>query len=210
MKANPPSPSDLKDGAPESTATQKRITRIRLQCSGCKAFQFLQLDPLDARGSEVNAVQQYCSTCSGIMYWERVDEAPQEVSAPPAPEPEKQASKAAPGRVANRRKHGRIKSNALACIREQGLPDDVCTCEDLSRGGLRLRTSRAYLKGKRIEVAVPYSKTGENIFVSARIVRVKQLGSFYELGIEYAKNSEKKPQQSGGYSGSAPTGFQYG
>ena len=102
--------------------------------------------------------------------------------------------------AANRRKYGRIQNNAPACIREPGFADEVVTCENLSRGGLLLKTSKPYQKGARIEVAILYSAGSGNIFVPARVIHVQTSGKFFKLGVAYTKRPGTK-QQVGAYSG---------
>lgn len=184
-------------------AEEKQAARLRLVCSGCQGVQTIEMVETGVSGAS-GQVTKYCGSCGSITFWTVIND-PAEATAGQAGE-----VKSSGARAANRRKHGRIKSNATACIREHGVSDDVCTCEDISRGGLRLKTSKAYPKGKWIEVAAPYSKGGANIFVLARIVRVTKCGSLYELGIAYAKTGETKPARPDGYVGSIPFGLKKG
>jgi hypothetical protein len=64
----------------------------------------------------------------------------------------------------------------------------MATCEDMSRGGLRFKSSKPYLPNAQIEVAAPYSPGSQNIFVSARIVHVQELKEErrFRCGVEYA------------------------
>lgn len=204
MKANSSS-IDPPDGTVEvSPAEEKQAARIRLQCSDCQGIQTIEMAETGGSGARTGQVTKYCGACGSITFWTVINDPPEATAS------ETGEANASGTRTVNRRKHGRIKSNATACIREHGIPDDICNCEDISRGGLRLKSSKAYPKGKWIEVAAPYSKGGANIFVLARIVRVAKCGSLFELGIAYAKTGETKPARPDGYVGSVPSGLKKG
>jgi hypothetical protein len=86
----------------------------------------------------------------------------------------------------NRRKHQRVRTNVQACIRQSGVEDVVVTCEDVSRGGIRFRTSRCFDLDRILQVAVPYSPGGANIFVSARIAHIHRSSDVFVIGLSYA------------------------
>jgi hypothetical protein len=104
---------------------------------------------------------------------------PDEKSADPQPTP-------AAARI-NRRKHPRIKVSYSACIRHPERGEEVVTCEDMSKGGLCFKSRQKYYAQTLIEVAVPYSKGQQAIFVPARIVFVEPLPeqSLYRYGVQY-------------------------
>jgi hypothetical protein len=54
-----------------------------------------------------------------------------------------------------------------ACIRHPGFEEEIVEVKDLSRGGLSFISSKGYIEGSRIEVAVPYSK-GKQTSLSQR------------------------------------------
>ena len=87
----------------------------------------------------------------------------------------------------NRRKHSRTKVAYKACIRRSGFPDDVVTCEDMSKGGLCFKSRKKYFERTAIEVAVPYSPGGNAIFVLAEIVWVVEItpDKLYKCGVVY-------------------------
>jgi len=93
----------------------------------------------------------------------------------------------------NRRKHARTRVNFKACVRRPGLPDDIVACEDMSRGGLRFKSSKKYFEKMLIEVAVPYSPGGQAIFVSAQIAYVQELTeqNMYRCGVMYLRSSAR-------------------
>lgn len=89
----------------------------------------------------------------------------------------------------NRRKHARTRVNFKACVRRAGMDEDVVDCEDMSRGGLRFKSSKQYFDKALIEVAVPYSPGGQSIFVPAQIVYVQALPEqkLYRCGAMYLR-----------------------
>lgn len=87
----------------------------------------------------------------------------------------------------NRRKHPRVKVNYSACIRHQARGDDIVTCEDMSKGGLRFTSRKQYYEQSLIEVAVPYQHGQPAIFVPAKIVFVEELPEqrLFRCGVQY-------------------------
>ena len=92
-----------------------------------------------------------------------------------------------PVRQENRRKHVRTKVNFKACVRSQEGFEDVVTCEDVSRGGLRFKSSKRYAEKQMIEVAAPYAAGSQNIFVPARIVFSQEITKerLFRYGVAY-------------------------
>jgi hypothetical protein len=101
------------------------------------------------------------------------------------------AERAAQKERENRRKHARTRVNFKACVRRPGLADDVVACEDMSRGGLRFKSTRKYFEKMLIDVAVPYSPGDQAIFVPAQIAHVQELPEqkMYRCGITYLRSS---------------------
>ena len=93
----------------------------------------------------------------------------------------------------NRRKHVRTRVNFKACVRRPGLADDVVACEDMSRGGLRFKSSKKYFEKMLIEVAVPYSPGDQAIFISGQIVYVQELPeqNMCRCGVMYLRGSAR-------------------
>jgi hypothetical protein len=92
----------------------------------------------------------------------------------------------------NRRKHTRTRVNFKACVRRAGSADDIVACEDMSRGGLRFKSSREYFEKTLIEVAVLYSQGDQAIFVPAQIVYVQELPEqkLYRCGAIYLRSGK--------------------
>jgi hypothetical protein len=110
---------------------------------------------------------------------------------PPAPSGATPAAPRTTGHPEDRRKHARARVKFKACIRRPGMPDDVVSCEDMSRGGLRFKSKKQYFESTTIEVAVPYSPGGQSIFVPAQIVYVHETPGegVFHCGVAYIKSS---------------------
>jgi len=92
----------------------------------------------------------------------------------------------------NRRKYVRTRVNFRACVRRPGTADDIVACEDMSRGGLRFKSSKKYFDEMLIDVAVPYSPGDQAIFVPAQIVYVQELPeqNLYRCGVMYLRSGK--------------------
>jgi hypothetical protein len=94
-------------------------------------------------------------------------------------------------RTVNERKHSRLQMrNIKACLQRPGMSDDVVTVTNLSRGGIGFVSLVDYFPGTRLEVAVPYTQDGANVFTAAKIVRVRCRPTVDipgEFGLEYVK-----------------------
>ena len=99
-----------------------------------------------------------------------------------------------PSRV-NRRKHVRVKVSYSACVRHAERGDDIVTCEDMSRGGLRFKSRQRYYDRTLIDVAVPYIPGQPSIFVPAQIVFFQELPEqqLFRYGVAYLQLPKPKP-----------------
>lgn len=72
--------------------------------------------------------------------------------------------------------------------------EEFVQCEDISRGGLRFKSTSRYVEQTFIEVAAPYSSGQAAIFVTARIVYVQELPeqNLFRYGAQYL--SSDKPR----------------
>jgi hypothetical protein len=99
---------------------------------------------------------------------------------------QKPGEKAAAPRI-NRRKYPRIRVNYIALVRHAERGEEFVQCEDVSRGGLRFKSTSRYVEQTLIEVAAPYSSGQPAIFVPARIVYVQELPeqNLFRYGVQY-------------------------
>ena len=103
--------------------------------------------------------------------------------------PEPAAAVQLPARRENRRKHVRTKANFKGCVRSFQFGEDIVTCEDISRGGLRFKSNKPYVARTDIQICAPYSPGTHAIFVPAQIVRVVELKreKRFSCGVCYTK-----------------------
>ena len=96
--------------------------------------------------------------------------------------------------MVEKRKHRRLKMETNGCIREPGLEDTLVAIVDVSRGGVKFRTTKKYYAHKWLEIAVPYTRSAANIFVPARITWTKygKPGDIHEYGLAYVKQSKQQ------------------
>jgi hypothetical protein len=198
---------------PGMTESEKAASRVLLQCSCCKTRETVEQSDLESDVYIVNeGIFRSCKTCGSSTFWKRameedgseavavaapVESAPAEVleSTEPAEDAtvvtaEPAAAAKIEARVENKRKHMRTKVNFKGCIRSFKFGDDMVTCEDMSRGGLRFRSRKQYFEKMEIEVAAPYSPGSQAIFVRAIVVHVTELKQErrFRCGVSYSKS----------------------
>ena len=166
------------------------LARLLLECGACKAREVVHLDELETEVFEGNhSLPRSCSQCGTWTLWSQT---PNEL--PVGDSGVKfttvaESSIAPADRAHNKRKHVRVHVKMKACIRHPGFEEEIVEVKDLSRGGLSFISSKGYIEGSRIEVAVPYSKGKANIFVAARINRAQQLPDkeLTKYGVQYIR-----------------------
>jgi PilZ domain len=94
----------------------------------------------------------------------------------------------------NRRKYPRIKVNYMGLVRHLERGEEFVQCEDISRGGLRFKSTSRYMEQTLIEISAPYSSGQAAIFFPARIVFVQELPeqNLFRYGVQYL--SSDKPR----------------
>jgi hypothetical protein len=192
------------------TDSEKVASRVLLQCSSCKTRETVEQSDLESDVYLVNeGIVRSCKNCGSSTFWKQATDEetgePATVQTVPLPEVEEKevpievlagaAAEPAPapkpsGRVDNRRKHVRTKVSFKACVRTYAFGDDIVACEDISRGGLRFKSRKAYVAKTDIEVAAPYAPGTQSIFVRGQIVHVVELKQErrYRCGVCYTKS----------------------
>jgi len=194
---------------PSMTDSEIEASRVLLQCSGCKAREMVQQSDLESDVYLVNeGIVRTCKSCGSSTIWRRapddggaepvplqtilreVEEKAAPVEIVPAGSPDPALAPQPGERPENRRKHVRTRVNFKGCIRTQTFGDDIVTCEDISRGGLRFKSRREYVVATAIEVAAPYSLGAPPIFVRGQIVHVVELKEErrFRCGVCYANS----------------------
>ena len=190
---------------PQPSDAEKRANVTLLECSSCKAREAVEHSDLEVDVYLVNeGIVRFCKHCGSSTLWKRSSEDTEEVpvavevaqapvAVPAALEvaPMPVAASAPAARPENRRKHVRTKVSFKACVRSFAHGDDIVTCEDISRGGLRFRSRKPYTEKFKVEVAAPYSAGAQNIFVPAEVVHVLELKEqrMFRCGVAYLRNS---------------------
>ncbi len=190
---------------PQQSDAEKRANVALLECSSCKARESVEHSDLEVDVYLVNeGIVRFCKHCGSSTFWKRgtedTEEVPVAVEAAQAPVTVPAVREEAPMLIAastpaarpeNRRKHVRTKVSFKGCVRSFAHGDDIVTCEDISRGGLRFRSRKPYTEKFKIEVAAPYSPGAQNIFVPAEIVRVLELKEekMFRCGVAYLRSS---------------------
>lgn len=160
-----------------AAAREESVAKILLECSRCRTREVVCLNELEIEVWEANrSILLRCKHCEAPSLWALAqhDLGSGPPTSAPAPAPAARATAPA-ARTKNDRKHVRMKVKMTACVRMVGLEDDVVEIENVSRGGFGFKSSKRYPKGSRIDVAMPYSPKGANIFVPARVAFVKEM-----------------------------------
>jgi hypothetical protein len=194
---------------PVLTDSEVEARRVLLQCSSCKARELVEQSDLESDVYRINQeIVRSCGKCGSSTIWRRAtgEDAGESVSLEtslsktkesgisqetlPAESPDLAAAPQPSARPENKRKHVRTKVNFKACVRSHAFGDDVVTCEDISRGGLRFKSRKEYTANTEIEVAAPYSPGTPDIFVHGKIVYVTELKQErrFRCGVCYAKS----------------------
>jgi len=199
---------------PPPSEIDKSASMVMLECSSCEARETVEQSDLESDVYLVNeGIVRYCKQCGSSTFWKRPSErvdadpvpSPAEVEHGPVSAPLLVEEESAPVAVAeadakpavrteNRRKDVRTTVNFKACVRTFAFGDDVVSCEDISRGGLRFKSRKPYAVNTEIEVAAPYSPGTLNIFVRAQIVHVTELKEerSFRCGVAYAARSRNR------------------
>ena len=194
---------------PNMTDSEKEASNVLLQCSSCKAREMVRQSDLESDVYLVNeGIVRSCKRCGSSTIWKRpsgdargepvpmettpleAGERAEPVENLPAASPDPAAAPQPAAGTENKRKHVRTKVNFKACIRSHAFGDDIVTCEDISRGGLRFKSRKEYVPKTEIEVAAPYSPGTPDIFVRGYIVYVLELKQErrFRCGVCYAKS----------------------
>jgi PilZ domain len=168
---------------PEQSESDRAVGRVLLECVRCHSQELTYLDEFEVEVLETNqSLSRPCRRCTDTSVWKK--SAPREGAELPPPPPLREER---PRRTRNDRKHVRLDLKVEVCIRHPQLGQEVATTVNVSRGGFRFRSSKGYGEGWVIEAALPYSKSGANIFTPARVVYMGELPGekAYIYGVMY-------------------------
>jgi len=172
---------------PPLSDSEGAIGRVVLECNGCKNRELIYLDDFELEVLEANEyLSRSCKRCRDASLWRKSQgEMPgAEGAALGSPPP-------VPAQVQNKRREARREMRVTACVRSARFGQDLVTTRNVSRGGLCFTSPQEYAEGEAIEVAVPYSPGGGNIFLPAKIARVQLLAAegtrIYGVAYQYLK-----------------------
>lgn len=161
---------------PPIEESETALGRTLLECTRCHKRELVYLNEFEAEVMERHgSFWRFCKRCSEANLWKETwiqghEELPDDLVAPtpvlPSPPPK---------RTHDDRKYVRLDLQMKAFIRDPQGWQEVVVTEDISRGGFRYRSRMRYAEGWKIEVALPYSVSGLNIFSAAKIKHAAQV-----------------------------------
>jgi hypothetical protein len=157
---------------PPLTQSEQATARALLECMRCRNRELVYLDVMEAEVLETGqGLSRLCKRCTDINIWKVVPESPagEPMAAPAPPLASPDRAPPEPTRTQNERKEVRVRVSMTSCIRHPYLGEEIVATENLSRGGFSFRSPKRYGIGSLIDVALPYTRGGANIFVAARI-----------------------------------------
>ena len=158
------------------------VGRIVLECLACHTRELVYLDGFELEVLESSEnLSRFCRRCTDSTMWRKFFEPF------PGSQGEDQDSH---GNWQEHRREARREVRTIACIRSREFEEELVKVRNVSRSGLCFEGRRAYQQDWKIEVAIPYSSGGGNIFLPARITHVHNIpsGSITLFGVEYVRH----------------------
>ena len=155
---------------PPIEESETAIGRVLLECVRCHRRELVYLNEFEAEVLERSrSLWRDCKRCAETCLWKETwlkanEELPQEVE---TLAPALQATP--PKRARDDRRHTRLDLQMEALIRDAQGWEEVVKTENISRGGFRFTSQKHYAEGWMLEVALPYSRGGANIFSAAKV-----------------------------------------
>lgn len=157
------------------------VGRIVLKCVSCHTRELIYLDAFELEVLETNEVlSRFCRRCTDSTIWRKAFE--------PFP-PAEAGPEDSPWSGQERRSELRREIRTLACIRSHKHGEELVKVRNVSRNGLCFEGRRAYQVEWVIDVAIPFSSGGGNIFLPARIACVQTISpdGLALFGAEYTR-----------------------
>ncbi|HEV2349930.1 MAG TPA: PilZ domain-containing protein [Terriglobia bacterium] len=169
---------------PPMAEGEEAVGRVVLECAACHTRELTYLNESQLEVLENNnSLARHCKRCADYTVWKKstAEMGETEAAAPAAVPPPVYK------RTENLRREHRREVRVTTCIRSNEYNDDIVRSRNASRGGVCFESTRVYAKGWKIEVAIPYTRGGANIFLSAQIVRVQAApsGELSVYGVAY-------------------------
>jgi hypothetical protein len=153
---------------PPVERSAQALGRVLVECIHCQRREIVYLNAFEAEVLErSHTLWRDCKRCGEASLWRetwlKADEELPEVEAPGAARP------AAPMRTKDDRKHTRLELRMEALVRDPQGWEEVVKTENISCGGFRFKSTHHYALDWTIEVALPRSPGGANIFSAAKV-----------------------------------------
>lgn len=161
------------------------VGRVILECGACHTRELVYLDESELEVLENNkSLALHCKRCTDLSVFKL---AAVEAGAP-VPPPSAQI----PPKPQDLRRERRREVRVITCVRSVDFGDDVVRSRNASRGGVCFESLRHYSKGVKVEVAIPYTPGGGNIFLLGHIVRIQSVpgGEVTLYGVQYISRNQ--------------------
>jgi hypothetical protein len=147
------------------------VGEVWLECIGCKNREAIALTDFELEVLEANGnISRSCKVCRDVSLWRKSSEDAKE---PAIATPRSSAPVPVAAQRQERRREPRRGMRVVACVRTTRHSQDLVKTQTVSRRGLSFTSPCEYVMDETIEVAVPYSEGGGNIFLPAKIVRLQ-------------------------------------
>ena len=177
-----------------ASSTEQNVGRLVLQCSPCARQELVYLSEIELMVfEEMKVIPRRCENCKTETLWSEptiLGDAGLILGTDSFVDPSAMVTPKREGTINDRRFRRTEMKHVKACLHRANQEDDIVTVLDMSRGGIRFVSLVDYAPGMRIEVAVPYTEMGANVFTPGRIARVKSRPMSDlpgEFGLEYIK-----------------------
>ncbi len=153
---------------PPLSESESAVGRVALECVRCHSREVIYLDKVELEVLEANqTLSRHCKRCVDTSLWKKPFAGVPSPGAPPC----------GPITGEERRREPRHALRVTACVRSLEFGEELVWTRNVSRGGLCFASKKRYVRGWQVEVAVPYSREGGNIFLPGRIAYAYQLPS---------------------------------
>ena len=154
---------------PAIEESERALGRVLVECIRCNRRELAYLNEFEAEVLErSHTLWRDCKRCGEATLWKETwlkpnEELPQAEEAAPVP------AEAPPKRTKDDRKHTRLELKMEALVRDPQGWEEVVKTENISCGGFRFKSSHHYAMDWTLEVAMPRSPGGANIFSAAKV-----------------------------------------
>lgn len=157
---------------PPVTDSEMAAGRLLLECSRCHATELAYLNLGEIEIFQKNkCVSRICESCNSVTVWTQAELRKLQVEIPTITvDPMSGEAEAAISQhTEDERNDPRIALTIDGCIRTTQYGEDIVQTENVSESGARFKSQRAYARGTNVGVAIPYVRSGANVFVQATI-----------------------------------------